>query len=46
MRAVELLFADGIVWRAVFTVDEPTRTVTILAVAPHDRAYEEAARRG
>src|SRR5580658_1475727 len=45
-RAAELLFADGIAWRAVFTVSESTRTVRILAVGPHDRAYEEAERRG
>jgi mRNA-degrading endonuclease RelE of RelBE toxin-antitoxin system len=43
-RAAPLTFR-GTEWRAVFTLDEEDRTVTVWALGPHDRAYEEAARR-
>ncbi len=43
-RAAKLRFR-GTAWRAVFTLDEATRTVTILSLGPHDRAYAEAERR-
>ena len=43
-RAADLRFANGIVWRAVFTVYEADRTVKLL-LARHDDAYNEAMRR-
>jgi hypothetical protein len=44
-RAASLTFADGIAWRAVFTVDERSRVVRIIALGPHDEAYKNALRR-
>ncbi|GAC1548103.1 MAG: hypothetical protein NVS2B17_32670 [Candidatus Velthaea sp.] len=44
-RAARLKFADGVVWRAVFTLDEPARIVRLIALAPHDDAYADAVRR-
>ncbi len=43
-RSAKLRFR-GAAWRAVFTLDEERRVVTILSLAPHDRAYAEAERR-
>jgi mRNA-degrading endonuclease RelE of RelBE toxin-antitoxin system len=43
-RAVKLRFR-GAAWRAVFTLDEDLRVVTVLSLGPHDRAYTEAQRR-
>lgn len=45
VRAAELRFRDGVVWRAVFSLDEVTRTVLVQALGPHDTAYADAARR-
>lgn len=44
-RAADVTYADGITWRAVFTLDDDTRVVRILSLAPHDAAYDEAKRR-
>jgi hypothetical protein len=44
-RAAPLRFADGAAWRAVYTVDEESRTVMIASLGPHDVAYAEAKRR-
>jgi hypothetical protein len=44
-RAARLRFRGREAWRAVFVVDEQTRPVSVLALGPHDRAYEEAVRR-
>jgi hypothetical protein len=44
-RAADLRFAEGVVWRAVFTVDESGRTVKVLSLSRHDVAYNEATRR-
>lgn len=41
-RAASLRFADGVSWRAVFAIDDKERTVFLLALAPHDRAYRDA----
>jgi hypothetical protein len=45
VRAADVTFADGVVWRAVFAIDEAARRVTVAALAPHDRAYKDAERR-
>jgi hypothetical protein len=45
MRAAEIRFADGVVWRAVFELSESERVVRVLALGPHDEAYEAAQRR-
>jgi mRNA-degrading endonuclease RelE of RelBE toxin-antitoxin system len=45
VRSAPLRFADGITWRAVYTVDEESRTVMIVSLGPHDLAYAEAKRR-
>ena len=45
VRAAEVTFADGITWRAVFTLDEHAGVVSMLSLAPHDVAYKEAKRR-
>lgn len=44
-RAADVTFGDGIVWRAVFTLDEEARLVKVLSLGPHDEAYEDAKRR-
>jgi hypothetical protein len=44
-RAVDVTFRDGVVWRAVFVVDESARDVKVLAFGPHDGAYADAMRR-
>jgi len=44
-RAANLTRHDGVVWRLVFTLVEKARTVRVLALAPHDDAYRDAARR-
>jgi mRNA-degrading endonuclease RelE of RelBE toxin-antitoxin system len=44
-RAADLTFADGVAWRAVFELDESTRTVRVLALGTHDDAYTDAVRR-
>jgi hypothetical protein len=44
-RAAEVIYADGVVWRAVFTLDERAHSVFVIALDPHDRAYENAAKR-
>jgi hypothetical protein len=41
-RAADVSFADGVTWRAVFTLVEDTRIVKVLSLAPHDVAYDEA----
>jgi hypothetical protein len=38
-------FADGVEWRAVYTLDEAQRHVLILSLGPHDEAYADARRR-
>ena len=43
-RAASLRFSN-VTWRLVFTIDELRRLVRVLAVAPHDTAYERASRR-
>jgi hypothetical protein len=45
LRAADVIFADGMVWRAVYTLDEATRTVRVVALGPHDAAYRDAERR-
>ncbi len=45
LRAARVVYADGVEWRCVFTIDELTRTVTVLSLGPHDSAYADAARR-
>jgi hypothetical protein len=44
-RAANISYADGITWRAVFTLDENARGVRVLSLSPHDAAYDEAERR-
>lgn len=44
-RAAPITFADDVVWRAVFDLDESSRAVRILSLGPHDQAYDEAKRR-
>jgi hypothetical protein len=44
-RAVDVTFRDGIVWRAVFVLDESARCVRVLALGPHDAAYADVIRR-
>ncbi len=39
---IDATFADGVVWRAVFYLDERNRTVNVLAFGPHDSAYADA----
>ena len=41
-RAAPIKFADGIEWRAVFTLNEDERIVRVIALDPHDTAYETA----
>lgn len=36
-RAADATFRDGVVWRAVFEIDEATRTVRVLAFGPHEQ---------
>jgi len=43
-RAYRLRFRNA-AWRAVFTVDDNTRVVRIIALDRHDEAYRDAARR-
>jgi hypothetical protein len=45
IRAAGTTFADGVTWKVVFVLDEGSRSVTVLALAPHDIAYAEAKRR-
>jgi hypothetical protein len=44
-RAADAKFADGVTWRAVFTVDESLREVYVLSLDPHDAAYAAAEKR-
>ena len=44
-RAAPVSFADGIVWRAVYTLDEAARSVRVIALGPHDDAYADASKR-
>jgi mRNA-degrading endonuclease RelE of RelBE toxin-antitoxin system len=44
-RAAPVVYADGIVWRAVYELNERKRTVRVLALGPHDEAYEDAGNR-
>lgn len=44
-RAASIKFADGVAWRAVFSVDDATGIVRVLALGPHDEAYAKAERR-
>jgi hypothetical protein len=44
-RAANLRFRGRESWRAVFIVHEAERRVHIIALAPHDRAYDQALRR-
>jgi hypothetical protein len=44
-RAATLIYADGIVWRAVFVLDEKMQRVRVIALGPHDEAYKDAERR-
>lgn len=44
-RSAELIFADGVAWRAVFTLDARTHVVKVLALGPHDAAYRDAKHR-
>jgi mRNA-degrading endonuclease RelE of RelBE toxin-antitoxin system len=44
-RAASLRFADGVAWRAVYTIDERNGIVFIVSIGPHDVAYAEAKRR-
>ena len=44
-RAAEPKFADGVTWRAVFRLDEETRSVFWLSLDPHDAAYKSASNR-
>ena len=44
-RSADVTFSDGIVWRAVFVLDEATRVVKVLALGPHDDAYADAKQR-
>jgi hypothetical protein len=41
-RAAEVVFQNGTVWRAVFTLDDAAKTVKVLALGPHDAAYRDA----
>jgi hypothetical protein len=45
MRAARVRFRGREAWRAVFIVHERARLVNVLSLGPHDRAYEDAARR-
>ena len=44
-RAAPLKFADGIVWRAVFILDENAHIVRVIALGTHDDAYADASKR-
>lgn len=44
-RAAPVKFADGIEWRAVFTLNEDARIVRVIALDPHDTAYGTAINR-
>jgi len=44
-RAVDLAFGRGVVWRLVYAVNESQRSDRVLALAKHDEAYAQAARR-
>ena len=44
-RAARLRYRGRDAWRAVFQLDERAREVLVLSLAPHDEAYEVAARR-
>ncbi|HEX3671229.1 MAG TPA: hypothetical protein VHT92_05935 [Candidatus Cybelea sp.] len=43
-RAADLAF-QGVTHRAVFTLDEKAREVFVLALDPHDVAYQAATKR-
>jgi mRNA-degrading endonuclease RelE of RelBE toxin-antitoxin system len=45
VRAANIRFRKREAWRAVFTLDEQTRRVHVVALGPHDRAYQDALRR-
>jgi hypothetical protein len=44
-RAADVTYADEVVWRAVFVVDEKAKRVRVIALGPHDETYVHAARR-
>jgi len=44
-RSADVSFADGVIWRLVFVLDETSRTVKVVALGPHDAAYADARRR-
>ncbi|MBC5809376.1 MAG: type II toxin-antitoxin system RelE/ParE family toxin [Candidatus Eremiobacteraeota bacterium] len=44
-RAAPLHYSDGVTWRAVYIVDDAARTVFVIALGPHDTAYQQAVRR-
>jgi hypothetical protein len=44
-RVADLRYNDGITYRAVFTIDEAEHAVDVLALDPHDKAYQVASNR-
>ena len=44
-RSAPLRYSKAVTWRAVFTVDEVARVVLVIALGPHDQAYDEAEHR-
>jgi hypothetical protein len=44
-RAAGTTFIDGSPWKVIFVLDEDSRCVNVLTLAPHDTAYAEAKRR-
>lgn len=44
-RSVKIVFSGRVAWRMVYAIDERCRSVHVLSLAPHDKAYLEAERR-
>jgi mRNA-degrading endonuclease YafQ of YafQ-DinJ toxin-antitoxin module len=44
-RAAHVRFADGVEWVAVYEISETKRSVRVLSLGPHDRAYGDAEKR-
>ena len=44
-RAADLRYNDGVTYRAVFTINEAEHVVDVLALDPHDKAYQVATNR-
>jgi hypothetical protein len=44
-RAADLTVQPGVVWRAVFAIDEQQKLVRVISIGPHDEAYRDAGRR-